>query len=179
MGLIKSALKYRDVLKFSVIPIVEMQKIPDGSVLPLQFDDQGNPVINSKTGKQKTTWKPFQKALPTDEDLQRWFSNGSARNIAVVTGKVSGISVIDIDSPEAEERLFKVIPETTVTPTATTPRGGKHLYFKYDARIPSVSGKVIPNVDTKSDGGYVVAAPSVRKEGALRKCVEPSQGIVA
>src|SRR5208337_3489625 len=71
----------------------------------------------------------------------------------------------DMDSSEGEENLFKVISENIVTPTATTPRGGKHLYFKYDPRIPSVSSKVIKKVDTKSDGGMVVAAPSIRPEG--------------
>jgi len=39
-------------------------------------------------------WKEYQARYPTDEELQRWFSDGK-KNIGIVTGKISGLSVVD------------------------------------------------------------------------------------
>jgi len=137
-----AAFAYRDKLGFSVIPVRPKDKRPD--------------LVN---------WEPYIQRHATDEEINEWFRKWPDANIGIVTGRISGVSVIDIDTPEAEEELFRVIPEGIVTPIAVTPRGGKHMFFKYNPAVPSVSSKIIPHVDTKSDGGMVVVSPSERQEG--------------
>lgn len=140
--MIRAALKYLNDLGFSVIPVRPMDKKPN--------------LIK---------WDAYKDRKPTEDEIRSWWAKWPTANVGIVTGKVSGISVIDIDTQEAEEALFQIIPETITTPTETTPRGGKHLFFAYDQRIPSVASKVFKGVDTKSDGGMVVVAPSIRPEG--------------
>lgn len=64
------------------------------SIIPLKPRDK-NPAIN--------TWKVFQTHRPTDDNLKTWFGNGSRNNIGIVTGAISGLAVIDLDSQGAVE----------------------------------------------------------------------------
>jgi hypothetical protein len=152
--MINTAMAYRDRFGYSVIPVKPMDKVPN--------------LIN---------WKPFVERHATDEEISEWFTKWPDANLGIVTGAISGVSVIDIDTPEAETALFEIIPDSIVTVMETTPRGGKHMFFKYDPRITSNSSQCIEHVDTKSDGGMVVVAPSKRKEGkyAWIEGLKPSQ----
>jgi len=72
-------------------------------------------------------WRAYQERLPTEEELYAWFGNGSQYNIAIVTGPVSGLVVLDADSAEAVEWCEKSLP---ITPTVQTARG-RHYCFKF------------------------------------------------
>lgn len=52
-------------------------------------------------------------------------------------------------------------PETW---TAITGRGGYHMYFRGDGKIKNRAG-IIDGVDIRGNGGYVVAPPSIHKNG--------------
>lgn len=129
-----------------------LQYITQGySIIPLKLDKK--PAINS--------WREFQKAQPTDEMLERWWDCEELKNnIGVVTGKISGITVIDIDTKDPENTVaLDTFPQTY---TVQTPSGGYHLYYEYDARIKQTANTYpqFPHVDIRNDGGYVVAPPS-------------------
>jgi bifunctional DNA primase/polymerase-like protein/primase-like protein len=85
--------------------------------------------------------------------------------VAIATGAVSKIFVIDVDGPDAEHELQRLdLPATVEAVTAR----GKHLYFKYPGTlIRNTTGKIAPGVDTRGDGGYVLAPPSIHPSGAL------------
>ena len=51
------------------------------------------------------------------------------------------------------------------TRTVITGGGGRHLWFKYTGPIPSTTGRIAPGLDTRGDGGYVLAPPSVHPNG--------------
>ena len=83
---------------------------------------------------------------------------------AVRTGAASGIIVLDAEGggePSGVEVLDSweswsggwSLPHTNVR--ATTPSGGVHLYFEYVDGVRS-RNRVLPGLDIKSDGGYVV-----------------------
>jgi len=104
-----------------------------------------------------------------------------AANIGVATGKVSGLIVIDIDprnggdkTSERLARLGKVFPETVESATC---QSGRHLYYAHHLRLKADARKRLgPGIDVKSDGGYVVAPPSVwHKNGRLYRWLRPPQ----
>lgn len=118
------------------------------SVIPLRPGD--------KRPASSFSWKEFQDRRPEDEELEQWFGAGR-RNIAVVTGAISGIVVIDIDGPAGEVSLAEfAVPETVEVKTPN----GRHLYFKHPGRPVRNGVRLMPGIDVRADGGYVVAPPS-------------------
>lgn len=77
--------------------------------------------------------------------------------IGVATGKISNITVIDIDG---DNNPFGDIN----TPTARTGGGGIHYYFKYTDRLHTTSNKSL-KIDVRNDGGYAVLPPSQSTKG--------------
>jgi hypothetical protein len=59
------------------------------SIFPLQL----------KKKKPIEEWAIWQERRATREETDSWFKNGKAKNIAIVTGQVSGIIVLDEDDP--------------------------------------------------------------------------------
>ena len=107
-------------------------------------------------------WKIYQFRRPLEQELAKWFYSGQ-NNIAIVTGSISGICVLDFDSSEAYREMKKRgLPET---PTVKTSRG-YHLYFKYSEGIKNAQNHDrILKFDIRGDGGYVVAPPSIHPSG--------------
>ena len=137
--LLEYALNYAS-LGLSVIPL-----IPRGK----------KPAIKS--------WTEYQKRLATDEELKGWFGNGSKNNIGIVTGKISGIDVLDLDSQEAvqyaKENNF---PETPLVKTGK----GFHCYYQHKDGVRNFQKRVdLPGIDLRGDGGFVVAPPSLHSSG--------------
>lgn len=113
------------------------------SVIPIHFG----------TKIPSISWKPYTKRLPTDDELCDWFDNEDDQNIGVVTGKISGLAIIDYDDPE----FYK--PDNT--PSAKSPRG-YHVYYKWKNGITNASlGKKDKPIDIRGSGGMVLAAPSI------------------
>jgi len=80
-------------------------------------------------------------------------------NIGILTGKRSGVFIVDVDDPGeivAMEALFGPTPIVTATPS-----GGQHLWYRWNSEP---CGK-LPGVDLKGEGGFVVGPPSFRREG--------------
>lgn len=109
------------------------------------------------------------KAATTDPDqLHRWFDNGMMRNLAIATGAVSGVIVLDVDGPAGADSLRKL--ETLygpLPPTASVVTGrGKHLYFRYPPQGLRCSvDKLGPGLDIRGDGGYIIVPPSLHQNG--------------
>ncbi|MCW2999163.1 MAG: hypothetical protein JWN65_2712 [Solirubrobacterales bacterium] len=93
----------------------------------------------------------------------RWWETWPKANIGIRTG--SGLVVVDIDGPDGEEAIQQYKLPATVE--ARTGRG-RHLFYQGD--MDSKVG-LLPNVDIRGRGGYVVAAPSVHATGAIYEWV--------
>lgn len=106
----------------------------------------------------------------TDEaTIRGWWKKWPEANIGLATGEASGILVLDIDGDEGEEsaKAFAPLPATL---TGLTGGGGRHLLFQYPTgeRITISQGRLGLRLDTRGEGGYVVAPPSVHPDtGAL------------
>lgn len=96
------------------------------------------------------------------EKLTDWWTRWPAANIGLRTGVA--FDVIDIDSTEALVALNAIRGDRPMTsgPSVATAHGW-HLYH-----LPTGQGNragVVPGVDYRGAGGYVVAPPSVHPEG--------------
>ncbi|MCL6447844.1 MAG: bifunctional DNA primase/polymerase [Armatimonadetes bacterium] len=123
----------------------------------------GNPDCDSP-GKHPRipNWKEYQARRPTAEELARWRKQFPGCNWAVVTGQVSGVIVLDVDGPEGAEAVKgKHLPLTWAVQTGK----GIHYYFKHPGFSVPNGVRVLPGVDVRGDGGYVVAPGSVHASG--------------
>ena len=125
------------------------------SVIPLRPNDK-RPAIE---------WTPYQARLPTEAELDEWFGDGK-KNIGIVTGRISGIAVVDIDSTQGWAALKPFIGDATNTPIVHTPRKGRHLYYTLpNGHTYGSHARRVPGADFRCEGGYVAAPPSIGANG--------------
>src|SRR5688572_9324631 len=92
------------------------------SVIPLDHPDAPLAEDPKQVGKVPVVpWLGFQREHPTDAQLASWFTPGRPRNLAIITGEISGVVVVDCDSPEAEAYASANLP---ATPMATRTGSG-------------------------------------------------------
>jgi hypothetical protein len=121
--------------------------------------------IHPRGKKPTIPWKEYQQRPPTDEELVQWFGNGAKNNIGIVTGPVSGLAVVDLDSDLA----FAFAKKKHLSPTPTVKTGrGFHVYCKAKDGVRNFQQRDdLPDIDLRADGGYVVAPPSVHESGRV------------
>jgi len=128
--------------------------------------DRGYSVIPVRPSNKKPfiRWKEYQSRKPTAEELKGWWNQYPDANLAVVTGKISGITVVDVDSEEAKENLEEnFLPDTLETPICKSPHGW-HFYFDHVPSLPNCS-RVLEQFDIRNDGGYIIVPPSMNGGG--------------
>jgi len=130
----------------------------------LEYLNQGYCVIPIKRNKRPylMTWAEYQDKMPTADSVKKWWSTWPDANIGIVTGNISGICVVDVDSKAAGHEIKKLLPD--ILPTVTTPGGGWHFYFANSNGLGNATG-VIKDVDFRGQGGYIVAPPSIGENG--------------
>lgn len=116
--------------------------------------------------------------------ITAWWETTPDANIGLATG--TGVDVIDIDGPVGQASragawgMFEAL-EPLVLARVSTPRaGGMHLYVPATDRGNKAG--ILPGIDYRSVGGYVVAPPSVTPAGSYRFLVPlvlPAVGQVA
>ena len=132
------------------------------SVIPVKMIRDGEDWTKKPVGK----WKQYQSTLADEKTIKKWFSDTPDICVGIVTGSVSNLYVVDTDTPEAEGRLEVIkLPDT---PTVVTGRG-KHRYFTLPAQeLRNTAGR-IPGLDSRGEGGFVVAPPSRHYNGKYYK----------
>lgn len=102
-------------------------------------------------------WKPYQSRYATEGELIRWF-NANQNDIAVVTGKISNLAVVDCDGVEGISTCDRLNLNAAVE--IKTRSGGRHLWFQFPTTGLSNSVKKLPGIDMRGEGGYVLVPPS-------------------
>lgn len=122
--------------EFDLVPIANNNKIP------VEKD------WTNKSHKEVAEWK-------------NWIASGL--NIGVKTGKVSNITIIDIDQKPIPEEIEKLMGKTLVQESSK----GYHLFYKYVEDFPKTRIDEL-KIDIENDGGQVVIYPSII-DGVQRK----------
>jgi hypothetical protein len=120
----------------------------------LDYHDLGLAIIPCEGKLPKVSWKKYQTKAPSLATIYRWIKLSPAANIGLITGKISGITVIDCDDPnlslaelEAEFGESKFV--------VSTPSGGRHLYYSFNKENSKTGYK--KKIDVKGEGGLIIA----------------------
>ena len=100
--------------------------------------------------------------------LDRWWRADSHANVGVATGTVSQLVVVDLDTKrdDGKAQFWQLLTQHHLgmswEASAKTPSGGWHIWLRLHLHMPVARERraILPGVDVKGNGGYVVAAPS-------------------
>lgn len=130
--------------------------------LALSYAAQGWPVFPCDPAtKRPLTAHGFKDATVNPTPIKMWWRRWPSAMVGVPTGPLSGFWVLDRDT---DDPLPWTLPDTL---RARTPRG-THWLFKWDPARPvkNTARKLGPGLDTRGEGGYIIAAGSVREDGS-------------
>lgn len=128
------------------------------------------PVIPINPSSKKPcieSWKNYQDRLPTIKEVENWWTLWPWANIGVITGKLAGVSAVDIDP-----RHGGSTEDLSETVKAETGGSGWHYLYEYNENCHSQNG-IESGIDLKSDGGYIIIAPSIHASGNKYKWIVP------
>ncbi|MDX6696071.1 MAG: putative primase/helicase [Blastocatellia bacterium] len=121
-------------------------------------------------GKHPRTLQGGKDATTNPAQITAWWRKWPQANIGMAMGEISGLVAIDIDPRHGGDsslcELVEQYEDLPGTLRAKTGGGGHHLLYAY----PGVSFKnsssfLGEGIDVKTDGGYIVAAPSLHASG--------------
>lgn len=125
--------------------------------------DLGFSLIPVRTGQKMPAiqWTGYQVQRATLDEIANWQRAGY--NAGIVTGEISGIVVLDCDTPEAIAQAKELgTPDRTVSVRTAK---GRHFYFRHPGFPVSNRAGLLPGIDIRGDGGFVVAPGSVHETG--------------
>jgi hypothetical protein len=143
-----------------------------------QYIGRGWSIIPIRTGDKRplVRWEAFQHRHPSEAEGRGWLRQWPGAGIAVVTGRISGLVVLDVDAGHGgDESLEKLEREHGALPTTVECRtggGGRHLYYAHPGGLIRNKVGLAPGIDIRADGGYVVAPPSLHASGSRYVWVE-------
>jgi hypothetical protein len=139
----------------------------------LEYLERGWSVIPIKPdGKRPAIkWREFQTRLPTEEEVTAWWTKWPNHSIALVTGEISGVVVVDCDNQDASHAAFD---SGMRSPIKAKTKRGEHLYFTHpkDGKRRGPKAGVtakddwphIDGLDFRGDGSYALVPPSKNYE---------------
>ena len=174
------AKQYVERLGWSVFPLYEVNPDTGDCACPKTSKSRdGNGGRCGAAGKHPRTPRGVTDATVDIQQIERWWKHAPMANIGVATGAKSGIVVVDIDPRNGGDNslaeLLREHGELPDTPMALTGGGGQHYLFRWpgedgNLHLTQPGYRVIgrplaQGIDIKSDGGYIVVAPSTHISG--------------
>ena len=152
----------------------------DWRVLPVRGVSHGQCSCGdencSSPGKHPHTLHGVKDATTDEAVIRSSWGRWPDANVGIATGQESGVIVVDLDGPVGEQALAELLGELPVTPTAITGKG-RHLFFACPDADVGNRVRLLPGVDIRGEGGYVVVPPSIHHSGRrYRWDTEPGRG---
>lgn len=134
-----------------------MKKITP-KIAALSYLSKGLSVIPvGKDKKPLFSWKEFTERRPTKAEIEKWWTEFPKAGVAIITGKISNLTVIDVE----KDGQIDYLPPTL---TIKTGGGGFHFYYRYCEKYKNAV-RIRELTDIRNDGGYVIAPPSRHQSG--------------
>lgn len=122
----------------------------------------GFSVIPMGTDKRPLVkWLEYQERRPGMGEILSW----PKENLAIITGAISGIVVVDCESREDAEWFHC---QHGGSPAVVQTRRGFHFYFRHPGERVKNGIRIHDRYDVRGDGGYVLAPPSQYVGGEYR-----------
>jgi hypothetical protein len=123
------------------------------SVIPIHRYDS-KPLLNS--------WEEFQTRIASFNELDDWLKQWPDCNLAIVTGVVSDLIVLEVGHADA----LNYLTSFDWPQTMWNIDGAIQWYFRLDGqRIRSSHGELFASIEVRSEGGYIVVPPSIHPDG--------------
>lgn len=127
------------------------------SILPVKPDEK-RPYLQN--------WLQYMNEKASLSVLNNWFTHLAGAGVGMVTGKISGIIVLDVENtcPMPIEEILKLYPTNMISQTGS---GGYHLFYQYPLNKGRVSNRVrlFDGIDLRADGGFIVLPPTIHPNG--------------
>lgn len=121
------------------------------SVIPTNLDK--TPLLRE--------WRSFQKRHAMVSEIVEWYTMWPDAGVAIITGGISNLVVVDLDTREAVEKIKN---ESVGKPPAVITGKGYHLYYRYRSGVGNSVNREL-GLDIRGEGGYVIAPPSKHPSG--------------
>jgi len=154
-----------------------LQYIHDGySVVPIR-EREKRPAI---------AWEEFQRRIPTETEINQWFSDNH-NQIGIVCGCVSGgLIVFDFDGEKWDELLndfLTAFPELANTRWIITGSDKAHIYVRCVELPEDITREVrtFPDkgeIELRANNHYVLAPPSIHPSGGYYRFHNPEVPIL-
>jgi len=74
----------------------------------LEYLERGWSIIPIRPDAKRPAikWLEYQERLPTEEEVEEWWTKWPNHDIAIVTGALSGVVVVDCDNDEAAHAAY-------------------------------------------------------------------------
>lgn len=116
----------------------------------------------------RVAWEHLTRRRPAVQEVLGWWRRWPDANVAVVTGSVSGLAVVDVDARGDGERALgereRVEGRLPTTAESRTGGGGRHVWLACPAN-GAASTVLHPGLELKAEGATVVAPPSLHASG--------------
>ena len=133
------------------------------------YVDNGWSILPVKPEEKRpfmTNWLQYTKTKASKVMVSNWFNSLSGAGVGAVTGRISNIVVLDVESycPTPIEELLKKYPTQMMSRTGS---GGYHLFYQYPTNVYKVSNrvKIFEGADLRADGGFIVLPPTIHPNG--------------
>jgi hypothetical protein len=141
----------------------------------------------SRVDKHPLCPNGFHDATINENQIREWWQTWPNAMIGIPTGPRSSVWVLDVDvdskkdinGHETMAHLGIEYGPLPLTLCSITPRGGRHYLFRWNAiNIRNSVEEIGPGLDVRGNGGYFVAPPSVRADGAAYRWENATVAIV-
>jgi len=145
----------------------------------LELHNRGMVVVPCFVDKRPMIrWAEYQTRRPSEKEFESWARMKPA-SWAVITGKISGVVVLDFDGPIG----VKTLRSLGLKPHIKTPSGGYHVYVELpdnltvrttNAKSDRLLGELYKGTDVRANGGYaIVCGRNLKGEYRRLRPIEP------
>lgn len=128
----------------------------DFNIIPILGDSD-----LSRPKQAGVDWKVYQQKRVNPRHLDLWFNRENFGGLAIVTGQISRLMVLDFDDETLLEKFKNEFPHLLKTRIVLSAgRGLPHFYYRLPVGV-QVPSRHTTGLDLQAEGRYIIAPPTV------------------